>query len=214
MSGSHYFTGAPEVASERRPITVSLPDLTLELTTDAGVFSRGRLDPGTRILLEHAPPPRVRGPILDVGCGYGPIALTWATRRKRLPVWAVDVNERALELVRLNAGALGLGNVQAALPDDVPGDLRFATIYSNPPIRIGKAALRRLLTHWLGRLTPDGSAFLVVQKHLGSDSLQKWLTEQGYPTSRIASVNGFRILEARPRPETGEGSESGRGTTS
>ncbi|MFI2607346.1 class I SAM-dependent methyltransferase [Kitasatospora sp. NPDC018619] len=213
MSGSHYFTGAPEVASDRRPITVSLPDLTLELTTDTGVFSRSRLDPCTRILLEHAPQPRVRGPILDIGCGYGPIALTWASRRKRLPVWAVDVNERALELVRLNAEALGLGNVRAALPDDVPEDVRFATIYSNPPIRIGKAALRRLLTHWLDRLTPDGSAFLVVQKHLGSDSLQKWLNEQGYPTSRVTSVNGVRILEARPRPETGEGSESGRGTT-
>ncbi|MFJ9946700.1 class I SAM-dependent methyltransferase [Kitasatospora sp. NPDC091207] len=213
MSGSHYFTGAPEVASERRPITVSLPDVTLELTTDAGVFSRSRLDPGTRILLEHAPPPRVRGPILDVGCGYGPIALTWATRRKRLPVWAVDVNTRALELVRLNAETLGLGNVRAALPEDVPADQRFAAIYSNPPIRVGKAELRRLLHQWLGRLTPDGSAFLVVQKHLGSDSLQQWLNDQGYPTTRVTSVNGFRILEARPRPE-GAGPESGRGTTS
>ncbi|MFB6888361.1 class I SAM-dependent methyltransferase [Kitasatospora sp. NPDC056327] len=214
MSGSHYFTGAPEVASERRPITVTLPDLTLELTTDAGVFSRARLDPGTRILLENAPPPRVRGPILDVGCGYGPIALTWASRRKRLPVWAVDVNSRALDLVRHNADALGLGNVQAALPEEVPAELRFAAIYSNPPIRIGKAALRRLLEQWLGRLTPDGSAFLVVQKHLGSDSLQKWLNEQGWPTTRVTSVNGFRILEARPRPAAGEGPESGRGTTS
>ncbi|MFD5083228.1 class I SAM-dependent methyltransferase [Kitasatospora sp. NPDC058406] len=214
MSGSHYFTGAPEVASERRPITITLPDLTLELTTDAGVFSRTRLDPGTRILLEHAPPPRVRGPILDIGCGYGPIALTWASRRKRLPVWAVDVNTRALELVRLNAEALRLGNVQAALPEEVPADQRFAAIYSNPPIRIGKTALRSLLEQWIGRLTPDGSAFLVVQKHLGSDSLQQWLNDQGYPTTRVTSVNGFRILEARPRPTAGEGPESGRGTTS
>ncbi|MGW6919187.1 class I SAM-dependent methyltransferase [Kitasatospora sp. NPDC054939] len=211
MSGSHYFTGAPEVASERRPITVNLPDLTLELTTDTGVFSRSRLDPGTRILLEHAPPPRVRGPLLDVGCGYGPIALTWASRRRRLPVWAVDVNTRALELVELNAQALKLGNVHPALPEDVPADLRFAAIYSNPPIRIGKAALRKLLHQWLGRLIPDGSAFLVVQRNLGSDSLQKWLNEQGYPTTRVTSVNGFRILEARPRPE---GPKSGRGTTS
>ncbi|MDY0812184.1 class I SAM-dependent methyltransferase [Kitasatospora purpeofusca] len=214
MSGSHYFSGAPEVASERRPITVTLPDLTLELSTDAGVFSRSRLDPGTRILLEEAPPPRVRGPILDIGCGYGPIALTWASRRKRLPVWAVDVNGRALDLVRDNAGSLGLGNVHAALPEEVPAELRFAAIYSNPPIRIGKAALRRLLEQWLDRLTPDGSAFLVVQKHLGSDSLQKWLNEHGWPTTRLTSVNGFRILEARPRPTAGEGPESGRGTTS
>ncbi|MFI6446398.1 class I SAM-dependent methyltransferase [Kitasatospora sp. NPDC050543] len=213
MSGSHYFTGAPDVASERRPITVKLPDITLELTTDSGVFSRSRLDPGTRVLLEHAPPPRAKGPILDVGCGYGPIALTWASRRKRSAVWAVDVNTRALDLVRENAQALNLGNVQAALPDDVPADLRFTAIYSNPPIRIGKSALHRLLKQWLGRLTPDGSAFLVIQRNLGSDSLQKWLNTEGFPTTRVTSVNGFRILEARPRPE-GEAPQSGRGTTS
>ncbi|MDH6112137.1 16S rRNA (guanine1207-N2)-methyltransferase [Kitasatospora sp. MAP12-15] len=211
MSGSHYFNGAPEVASERREITVRLPDITLELTTDAGVFSRSQLDPGTRVLLEHAPPPRVRGPILDLGCGYGPIALTWASRRKRLPVWGVDVNTRALELVTLNAQKLKLGNVQAALPDDVPEDVRFATIYSNPPIRVGKPVLRGMLHQWLGRLVPEGSAFLVVQRHLGADSLMTWLNDQGYPTTRVTSVSGFRILEARPRPE-GAGPDSGRGT--
>jgi 16S rRNA G1207 methylase RsmC len=212
MSGSHYFTSAPDVASERRPITVTLPDITLELTTDTGVFSRSRLDPGTRILLEHAPAPRVKGPILDMGCGYGPIALTWASRRRRSSVWAVDINTRALDLVTDNAQALGLKNVQAVLPDDVPEDVRFAAIYSNPPIRIGKGALHRLLHRWLPRLTPDGSAFLVVQRNLGSDSLQKWLNTEGYPTTRVTSVNGFRILEARPRPEAAA-PDSGRGTT-
>ena len=213
MSGSHYFTDVPDVASERRPITVTLPDITLELTTDTGVFSRSRLDPGTRILLEHAPVPRVKGPILDLGCGYGPIALTWASRRRRSSVWGVDINTRALDLVTDNAQALGLRNVQAVLPDDVPEDVRFAAIYSNPPIRIGKGALHGLLHRWLPRLTPDGSAFLVVQRNLGADSLQKWLTTEGYPTTRVTSVNGFRILEARPRPEAAA-PDSGRGTTS
>lgn len=212
MSGSHYFNSAPEVASERREITVRLPDITLELTTDAGVFSRSQLDPGTRVLLENAPPPRVRGPILDLGCGYGPIALTWASRRKRSAVWGVDVNSRALELVTLNAQKLRLGNVQAALPDDVPADLEFGSIYSNPPIRVGKAVMHGMMHRWLGRLAPEGSAFLVVQRNLGADSFMKWLNDQGYPTTRVTSVNGFRILEARPRPE-GVGPDSGRGTS-
>ncbi|MDH6136279.1 16S rRNA (guanine1207-N2)-methyltransferase [Kitasatospora sp. MAA4] len=212
MSGSHYFTSDPDAVSERREITVTLPDISLELTTDAGVFSRGKLDPGTRVLLEHAPPPRVRGPILDLGCGYGPIALTWASRRKRSAVWGVDVNSRALDLLTLNAQNLKLGNVQAALPDDVPQDLVFGSIYSNPPIRVGKAVMHEMMHRWLGRLAPEGSAFLVVQRNLGADSFMKWLNDQGYPTTRFTSVNGFRILEAHPRPD-GAGSDTGRGTS-
>ncbi|WP_035798957.1 class I SAM-dependent methyltransferase [Kitasatospora mediocidica] len=212
MSGSHYFTSDPDAVSERREITVTLPDITLELTTDAGVFSRGKLDPGTRVLLEHAPPPRVRGPILDLGCGYGPIALTWASRRKRSAVWGVDVNSRALELLTHNAQSLKLGNVQAALPDDVPQDVVFGSIYSNPPIRVGKAVMHEMMHRWLARLAPEGSAFLVVQRNLGADSFMQWLNDQGYPTTRVTSVNGFRILEARPRTD-GAGPDSGRGTS-
>jgi 16S rRNA (guanine1207-N2)-methyltransferase len=73
----------------------------------------------------------------------------------------------------------------------------FDRIVSNPPIRIGKTALHGLLLRWLPRLTPDGTAHLVVQKHLGSDSLARWLTEQGYPTTRLASRAGYRILKVR-----------------
>lgn len=203
MSESHYFRAEPDVASDRRTVTAVLPDMTLELVTDAGVFSRGRLDPGTRVLLENAPPPRVRGPILDLGCGYGPIALAWGARRKRLPVWGVDVNSRAVELTELNAAALKLGNVRAALPEAVPADLRFAAIYSNPPIRVGKPVLHAMLRQWLDRLVPEGSAFLVVQRHLGSDSLMRWLCAEGYPTDRLMSARGYRILEARPRTAAG-----------
>lgn len=199
MTHSHYFDNAPDVASDRRSISVVLPDVRLELLTDAGVFSRGGLDPGTRVLLENAPAPRVPGPVLDVGCGYGPIALTWATRRRRTPVWATDVNDRALDLTRENAEAAGLRNVRVGRPEEIPADLEFAAIYSNPPIRVGKAVLHDLLHQWLGRLAPGGSAFLVVQRNLGSDSLAKWLNAEGYPTERLTSVKGFRVLEARPR---------------
>lgn len=193
--GEHYYTADPAVGSRPRTVALRLPDVTLDLTSDAGVFAADRLDRATRILLEHAPLPPVRGPLLDLGCGYGPIALTLATRRRRLPVWAVDVNTRALALTMRNAAAAGLGNVTTALPEAVPEDLRFAGIYSNPPIRAGKAALHDLLRRWLSRLLPGGRAYLVVGKYLGSDSLARWLDEQGWPTTRLTSVAGFRVLE-------------------
>ncbi|RZQ65543.1 class I SAM-dependent methyltransferase [Amycolatopsis suaedae] len=198
----HYFSARPAAEpTAGGTVTVELDDVRLRLRTDGGVFSHSRLDPGTRVLLEHAPLPKVRGDLLDLGCGYGPIALTYATRRKRYPVWAVDVNERALELVRANAETAGLGNVTACLPDEVPADVRFGTIYSNPPIRVGKRALHELLLRWLPRLRPDGVAYLVVQKHLGSDSLAAWLTGEGFPTSRLTSQRGYRLLEVHPRTD-------------
>lgn len=195
----HYYASTPGVASSRRTIEVELPDLRLRLLTDTGVFSHRQLDPGTRVLLENAPLPAVRGDLLDLGCGYGPIALTMAHRLKRRRVWAVDVNERALELVRDNAAAAGLGGVRAALPGDVPADVRFAAVYSNPPIRVGKAALHELLLQWLPLLLPGGAAYLVVQRNLGADSLARWLDEAGFPTVRLLSRVGYRVLEVQPR---------------
>ncbi|MGD9528146.1 class I SAM-dependent methyltransferase [Pseudonocardia sp.] len=194
----HYFTAQPSARSRPGSVTVKLADVRLELATDAGVFSQSRLDRGTRVLLETAPLPPVRGPLLDLGCGYGPIALTLAARRRRLPVWAVDVNDRAVALTRRNAEAAGLGNVTACRPEDVPDDVTFAGIYSNPPIRSGKAALHDLLRTWLPRLHPEGRAYLVVAKNLGSDSLARWLGEQGWPTSRLGSSGGYRVLEVAP----------------
>lgn len=193
--GEHYFTADPAAPSRPRTVSLRLPDLALDLESDAGVFAADRLDKATRILLEHAPLPPARGPLLDLGCGYGPIALTLATRRRGLPVWAVDVNTRALRLTTRNAEAAGLGNVTVAPPDAVPADLTFAGIYSNPPIRAGKAALHELLSRWLPRLRTDGRGYLVVGKHLGSDSLARWLDGQGWPTTRLTSVDGFRVLE-------------------
>ncbi|TDD66436.1 methyltransferase domain-containing protein [Jiangella aurantiaca] len=198
----HYYASTPGVASSRRTIELDLPDLRLTLLTDTGVFSFKQLDAGTRVLLENAPRPAVRGDLLDLGCGYGPIALTLAHRQRRRRVWAVDVNERALELVRENAAAAGLSGVRAALPGDVPADVRFAAVYSNPPIRVGKAALHDLLLQWLPRLLPGGAAYLVVQRNLGSDSLARWLSETGFPTRRLLSRHGYRVLEVKPRSST------------
>ena len=176
----------------------------MDLETDAGVFSAGRVDPGTRVLLAEAPAPPA-GDLLDLGCGYGPIALALALLAPAARVWAVDVNERALELTRHNARSAGAGNVAACRPEEVPADLEFAAIYSNPPVRVGKPALHELLLTWLGRLRPDGAAYLVVQSHLGSDSLARWLRDQGYDVSRLASKNAYRVLRVAETAERERG---------
>jgi 16S rRNA (guanine1207-N2)-methyltransferase len=196
----HYFDAQPDVASRPATIDLHLPDLSLTLRTDTGVFSGDRVDPGTKYLLLEAPEPPTTGTFVDVGCGYGPIACTLAARRPDAAVWAVDVNERALELCAANAAALGLTNVTVAAPADVPDDLAVDLVWSNPPIRIGKPALHDLLAGWLGRLTPAGTAVLVVQKHLGSDSLQRWLDAAGWATARLGSRAGYRLLEVRRNP--------------
>lgn len=190
----HYFDEQPEVGSDERVVDVGVPGAGFRLSTDRGVFSRGRLDTGTLLLLQTAPPPSPTGDLLDLGCGAGPIALTLAMRSPGATVWAVDVNERARTLTGRNAADNGVTNIRVAAPDAVPADVRFATIWSNPPIRIGKPALHDLLTDWLGRLAEAGEAVLVVQKHLGADSLQRWLTGHGHPTERIGSRAGFRVL--------------------
>jgi 16S rRNA (guanine1207-N2)-methyltransferase len=150
------------------------------------------------LLLLEGPPPPAEGDLLDLGCGYGPIAVALARRAPAARVWAVDVNRRALELCATNAEAAGV-EVRAATPDEVPTDVPFAGIWSNPPVRIGKGALHDLLVTWLERLAPDGRAALVVHRHLGADSLARWLAEQGWPATRIGSRMGYRLLEVGSR---------------
>jgi len=190
--GGHYFSDEPASRSARRTVRLTLPDRTLELVTDRGTFSPDRVDPGTKLLLMELPAD-LAGPVLDVGCGYGPIACTVAARAPETEVWAIDVNRRARELCAENAAALGV-EVHVAAPEEVPEELRFATIVSNPPIRIGKGALHDLLRHWLDRLTDDGEAWLVVNRHLGADSLAAWLSAAGHPVERVRSRQGYRIL--------------------
>lgn len=190
----HYFSEEPEVESARKRIEVTLPDGSFEMETDTGVFSHGRVDAGTKFLLLEAPELPERGDLLDLGCGAGVIALTMARRRPECRVWAVDVNTRARRLTSDNAATLGLRNVTVAAPEEVPDDVSFAAMWSNPPIKVGKSELHDMMRRWLPRLSTDGVGVLVVNKNLGSDSLQKWLTEQGHPTKRLASRQGFRLL--------------------
>jgi 16S rRNA G1207 methylase RsmC len=191
-----YFDEEPDVGSAPATLTLQVDGRTLDLVTDRGVFSHGRVDPGTTVLLRKAPPPPPRGTLLDLGCGYGAIALSLAVRSPDAAVVAVDVNRRALALVEHNAAANGLPNVVAATPDAV-ADRTFTAIYSNPPIRIGKSALHDLLSSWLPRLEPQGAAYLVVHRHLGADSLHAWLEQEGFETFRLGSSKGYRVLEVR-----------------
>jgi 16S rRNA (guanine1207-N2)-methyltransferase len=193
---SHYFSRHPGAASAPVELELVLPDVTLRLTADRGVFAGHQVDPGTKLLLlESPPPPDAPVDLLDLGCGYGPIALTLAVRAPRATVWAVDVNERARALCAANAEANGLANVRVADPDDVPDDVRFAGLWSNPPIRVGKPALHALLRRWLGRLAADGRAWLVVRRQLGADSLARWLAEEGHRVDRLAARAGYRVLQ-------------------
>jgi len=197
---NHYFNPKPEVASRPHTVRLHLRDGTnLDLQADRGVFGSKRVDLGTETLLREAPPPPDEGDVLDLGSGYGPIAIALARRSPRARFWAVDVNERAVELTRVNALSAGVANVTAAAPDEVPADLRFAAIYSNPPVRIGKGPLHELLDRWLGRLAPGGRAYLVVQRNLGADSLAARLAAGGYPVRRLKSKKGYRLLEVGRR---------------
>lgn len=195
---SHYFDPSPNARSQPRLVTVVLPGDAFEFETDHGVFSHGRLDTGTKFLLTDAPEPPEVGTFLDLGCGSGPIALALARRRPRARVVAVDVNARARELTERNARRLSLDNVEVLDPASVDPSLRFDLVWSNPPIKVGKAELHALLETWLPRLAPNGRAVLVVNKNLGSDSLHKWLVERGYPTVRHGSRAGYRLLVVSP----------------
>ena len=209
-ASGQYFEAEPAAVTAPRTIAVNIDGMQLGFATDSGVFSPDRLDAGTRLLLLEAPPlgPRDRR-VLDLGCGWGPIACVAGLRSPAAEILAVDVNERALRLAAGNAEANGAGNVTVAHPDAVSSTRHFDRILSNPPIRVGKSALRGLLATWLDRLAPGGRAHLVVHRHLGSDSLARWLTDRGHGVDRLVSRSGYRLLEARPRG--GADSQSERG---
>ncbi|RNE62508.1 class I SAM-dependent methyltransferase [Cryobacterium tepidiphilum] len=200
MASDHYFSAAPESELKLREISITIAGHAYALTTANGIFSPDHIDTGTQVLLDNVPEPPPSGDFLDLGCGWGPISLHLALAAPHATVWAVDVNERALDLVRRNAARLGLGNVNAVLAKDVPDDVRFRGIWSNPPIRVGKEELHSLMRTWLPRLSAGSDAWLVVQRNLGADSLQRWLEsvlDDGFGVSRAATKKGFRVLRVR-----------------
>ncbi len=193
----HYFTADPKAPFKRVPVRTNVWGHWLELTSGSGVFAQGRLDIGTGVLLREQAPPVEATQVLDLGCGYGVIGLAVAVAVPGCTVTAIDVNERAVLLANENAAQIGVSDrFTASTPDQVDPGLTFDEIWSNPPIRIGKDALHALLLTWLPRLAAGGRARLVVGKNLGADSLAGWLTDQGYPTAKVGSAKGFRVLES------------------
>lgn len=193
---NHYFSPG-DGPWKPRIIEVELAGENRQIETGPGIFSPEHIDSGTRLLLETVPNPV--GPLLDIGCGWGPIALSAALIDPDIEVWAVDVNERALELAERNRENLGLENLKVAEPERVPANLRFGAIWSNPPIRVGKAELHAILEKWLPRLLPGASAWLVVAKNLGAESLMKWLS-QTWPAASVSKAEtsgGFWVIEFR-----------------
>jgi 16S rRNA G1207 methylase RsmC len=200
MSEEHYFSKEPLSPLKTKSIQIPIAGVIHQVTTASGTFSPQQLDFGTEVLIDQMAEAPKAGNLLDLGCGWGPIALNLAKSRPASTVWAVDVNTRSIELTVKNAHDLGISNIKAALPEQVPTNQKFSGIWSNPPIRIGKRELHALLLNWLPRLEKDGEAFLVVQKNLGSDSLQKWLSEElseGYQVSRHTSVKTYRVLKVK-----------------
>lgn len=197
MATEHYFSATPNSSFKPKDITIEIGGRPVSMLTAGGTFSPGQLDSGTSVLLEHIDEAPRGGDVLDIGCGWGPITIAIAMQSPKATIWAIDVNERSLELTRMNAERLQLTNVRVCKPEDVPQDLLFTGIWSNPPIRVGKEQLHGILKTWLPRLKPKGAAYLVVQKNLGADSLHRWLEAEmpsGFTTERIDTAKTYRVL--------------------
>ena len=193
----HYFSEDPSVERRQRTIRFEVAGREIEALSVSGTFSTNKLDPGTKVLLGLNEDFPASGDVLDIGCGWGPIALAIALHSPATHVFAVDVNERAVEQTRETASRLGLSNLTACQPQELSADTKFDAIWSNPPIRIGKPALHELMRTYLPRLKPGGSAFLVVQKQLGAESFQKWLETEfsKFEVTKVENSKGYRVTK-------------------
>jgi 16S rRNA (guanine1207-N2)-methyltransferase len=192
----HYYTNKPQSASDRQVFDTVLRSFSFRFMSDAGVFSRDGVDYGSRVLIEQMEISH-SARILDIGCGYGPIGLTAARLAPQGHVTLVDINERAVELSRLNAEANQVSNVsfaQSDLYEAVDGET-FDVILSNPPIRAGKAVVHRLFVESWKHLKPGGALWVVIQKKQGAPSARAKLAEV-YGEESVIEVGkdrGYRL---------------------
>jgi len=193
----HYYTNRPGAAHDEQQFTFELRGKELRFWTDAGVFSRDRIDFGSVLLIENMDIPS-RARVLDVGCGYGPIGLTAAGLAAEGQVTMIDVNERAVSLARRNAELNGVKNVEVLVSDVYSGvqGKQYDIILTNPPIRAGKEIVHRIFTEGYELLTEGGEMWVVIQKKQGAPSALKKLQETYHEVIEVDRKKGYHIFRA------------------
>ncbi|UFJ40644.1 class I SAM-dependent methyltransferase [Brevibacillus humidisoli] len=195
---NHYYSNRPDIPHDERSFTFTLRGYSLRFLTDAGVFSRERIDFGSLLLIETMQIDET-AEVLDVGCGYGPIGLSAAKLAARGQVTMIDINERAVGLARRNAELNGIQNVEIAVSDlyaEVEGR-QFDVILTNPPIRAGKETVHRIFEEGYPLLRPAGAMWVVIQKKQGAPSAYKKLQQIYSEVEEVERKKGYSIFRAR-----------------
>ncbi|WP_018934202.1 class I SAM-dependent methyltransferase [Gracilibacillus lacisalsi] len=194
-----YFSQSPDVASDPQTWQYLLRGKKFTFTTDNGVFSKNEVDFGSRVLIEAFRVPDIDGPLLDLGCGYGPISIALAAFLPERSVVGVDVNERALSLAEKNAKQNKIANVsfkESDILSNVTGQ-SFAAILTNPPIRAGKQIVHKMFEEAREALLPNGELWVVIQKKQGAPSAKKKLTELFEEVEVVKKEKGYFIFCAK-----------------
>ncbi|CEI81552.1 Ribosomal RNA large subunit methyltransferase G [Oceanobacillus oncorhynchi] len=195
----HYYSKQPQAKSLPQSWSFDLRGRTFQFTSDVGVFSKSEVDFGSRVLIESFQEPEVDGPILDVGCGYGPIGLSLASDFSDRHIFMVDVNERAVELAQKNAEINKISNT-TILQSDLYQQLNektFASIVTNPPIRAGKKVVHAIFEEAWGHLSNHGDLWAVIQKKQGAPSAKGKLEEVFGNVEVVVKKKGYFILRAK-----------------
>ena len=190
---SYYFTNDETLKSEVKTINVMINNLPFSFYTDNGVFSKKGLDFGTRTLLENLPD--LKGNILDIGCGYGPIGI-YISKKNNLLVDMIDVNLRALNLAHVNASLnkVDVNIFESDIYSNV--DKKYDYIITNPPIRVGKKILYEILIKAKDYLKKDGHLIFVINKDQGAKSTMKDMQEY-YSVNLLEKNKGFYVIDCQ-----------------
>ena len=191
----YYYTNNPTSEHEERHFTSVFMGRTLALETDAGVFSKQHIDPGSEILCKSLP--ELQGRVLDMGCGWGAMTVMALARFPALDVTMADVNERALDLAVRNVQKNGM-QAKAVLSDGferVEGE--FDAVMTNPPIRAGKAVIYRMFEDAKAHLAEGGRLFLVIRKQQGAPSALKFLKELYAEAETIERDGGYWVIACK-----------------
>ncbi|MEK3936983.1 class I SAM-dependent methyltransferase [Sporosarcina sp. FSL W7-1349] len=194
----HYYSVDPKVKSDPKEWTAEIRGIRLKFRTDAGVFSKGDVDFGSRLLAEAFELAEAEGDLLDVGCGYGPIGLSLAASFPKRTIQMVDVNERALALAKHNAQQNGINNVKIYSSDALDSVIveGFAAILTNPPIRAGKETVFKIYGEAYSKLGAGGELWVVIQKKQGAPSTMARLEELFGNVETVVKRKGYFILKA------------------